>query len=153
MSIPIICLLIIVGLVMLILEILIIPGIIVGVVGFLIILWGIMSAYSDHGSLVGHIILISTIFISLVSMVFIFKSKTWNKAALQDNINSKVNVLDDVIEVGEEGVAISRLAPMGKAKFGKQLVEVSTQGEFINENSQIIVIKTEENKIFVKQLV
>jgi membrane-bound ClpP family serine protease len=72
---------------------------------------------------------------------------------LNDNITSKVNTNENEIFIGEEGITISRLAPMGKAKIGNQIVEVSTQGDFINENTKIIVIKSEESKIFVKQLV
>lgn len=153
MSIPIIVVLILIGLLMLVLEILIIPGIIVGIIGFVIVTWAITSAYSVHGSLAGHIVLLSTILLSIIIIVFIFKSKTWAKLALNQNITSKVNTNESEIFVGEEGITISRLAPMGKAKIGNQIVEVSTQGDFINENTKIIVIKSEESKIFVKQLV
>lgn len=153
MSLPIIVILILIGLIMLVLEVLVIPGIVVGIIGFLLILWGIMSAYSDHNLLTGHVVLIATIIVSIAALVYVLKSKTWNKISLNDNISSKVNVLDDVVEVNDEGVALSRIAPMGKAKIGTQIVEVSTQGDFINENSRIIVFRIEDNKIFVKQLV
>jgi len=69
---------------------------------------------------------------------------------LEAEIDSKVNVPDQNIAVGMEGKTISRLAPGGKAIFGKSTEEVFSQQEFIDENKQIVISKIEGNKIIVK---
>ena len=69
---------------------------------------------------------------------------------LKTEIDSKMNVLDENINVGMEGKTISRLAPAGKAVFETGTEEVFSQQDFIDENQQVIITKIEGNKIIVK---
>ena len=61
--------------------------------------------------------------ISIVMLVLSLRSKTWKKAMLSTSINSKVNQESDNFEIGDEGSSISRLTPMGKARFGDEFVD------------------------------
>ena len=71
---------------------------------------------------------------------------------LKTNIDSKMNEVDESkISVGMTGVAISRLAPSGTGKFGDELVEVHSFNDFIDVNSEIVIIKIDGGKIIVKQ--
>ena len=91
------------------------------------------------------------ILVVLVLGIFLFFSfNTWKPLMLEAEIDSKVNVPDQNIAVGMEGKTISRLAPGGKAIFGKSTEEVFSQQEFIDENKQIVISKIEGNKIIVK---
>lgn len=144
--------LIIVGLVFLILEVLVVPGTtVVGVVGFILMAIGIWQTYVAYGSLIGHSVLAGALVLSLGTLGLSLRSKTWKRAMLSAEIDSKVNTYDEsAIKVGDEGVTVGRLVPMGKALINDQYFEVRSMGEYIDEQTKVVVIKIEFNKIYVK---
>ena len=72
------------------------------------------------------------------------------KASLHTAIDSKVNTESQELNIGDEGITITRLS-IGKARINGNVYEVqSTQG-IIEQNSEIIVNKIEGYKIFVTQ--
>ncbi len=146
-----IILLIFVGLLLLLLEILVIPGITVaGILGFAGLFIGIWQAYSTYGAISGHITLASTVVITIVTLYFAFKSGTWKKMALKTEIDGKIDHLAGFnLEIGEIGKTISRLAPSGKALFKDSTFEVHTYGEFIDQEKEIRIISLNDNKITV----
>jgi membrane-bound ClpP family serine protease len=144
--------LIIIGLIVLALEILVIPGGIAGVIGFILIAVGIWQTYSGHGMLAGHLVLAGTFVLTVITLVLSLRSKTWKKLALSTAIDSKVNVIDhELIKTGDTGKTVSRLAPMGKALINGEFYEVSTNGDFIDQQTDIVVEKIEYSKIIVKR--
>lgn len=144
--------LIILGLFLLVVEFFMIPGItIAGIGGFLIIIYAIYSAYINHGTSAGHLTLLFTAIASIATLVFLLRARTWKRVSLETSISSKaIDELENEIQVGDEGITISRLAPMGKASIKGKTVEVSTIGELINPNTPIVVVHVETNKIIVK---
>ena len=152
MSLTVIAALIIVGLVFLILEVLVVPGTtVVGVVGFILMAIGIWQTYVAYGSLIGHSVLAGTLVLSLGALGLSLRSKTWKRAMLSAEIDSKVNTYDEsAIKVGDEGVTVGRLVPMGKALINDQYFEVRSMGDYIDEQTKVVVIKIEFNKIYVK---
>ena len=147
-----IIILILVGLLMLILEILVIPGSgIAGILGFILMAAGIWLAYTRQSIQAGHITLAVTLGVNLTGLVLVLRTKTWNKIMLKTKIDSKVRTFKSVdLKVGDKGKTVSRCAPMGKAVFNNKFFEVSALAEFIDENSDIEIIKIAGNKIFIK---
>ena len=143
-----------VGLLMLILEILVIPGSgIAGIMGFILMAAGIWLAYTRESVQAGHITLAVTLGINLIGLVLVLRTKTWKKVMLKTKIDSKVRTFKSVdLKVGDKGKTISRCAPMGKAVFYNKFFEVSALAEFIDENSDIEIVKIAGNKIFIKNL-
>ena len=142
---------ILIGILGLVLEFLVVPGGIVGVVSGLVIAGGIGMAYYKYGVLAGNITLIVTVVGILVGIFFLLRSRTWKKLMLNTQIDSKVNeVYEAKIKVGSVGVTVSRLAPGGMACFDGEVAEVFSAHDFIDENQQVIVLKIEGNKITVK---
>lgn len=149
---PIIIILILIGLLMLILEILVLPGGVAGVVGFCLMVAGIWTAYTNEGNFAGNLTLIITLAINIIGLILALRSKTWKKAMLSAKIDSRVNVVDPSdLSIGEIGRTISRCAPMGKAIFKDKYFEVSTNTEFIDQDVEIEILKIEGKKIIVKQ--
>ena len=144
---------IIIGLAVLALEILVIPGMgIAGVIGFILIAVGVWQAYAGYGMLAGHLVLGSTLVLTVLTLVLSLRGKTWHRLALTTAIDSKVNVIDtEKIKPGDTGVTVSRLAPMGKALINGEFYEVSTDGDFIDPKTEILVLKIEYNKVIVKR--
>lgn len=149
-----IAVLIIIGLLLLVLEILVIPGTgIVGVLGFGCLVFGIYQTYVTFGNTAGHITVASTAFLSFIAIYLSIRSNTWKKLSLKSEIKSQVNLIDEkVLHVGDKGMAIARLAPSGKARINDELFEVHTYNLFVDENTEIEVIKIEANKVWVKPI-
>ncbi len=148
----IIAILIVIGFLFLLLEILVLPGTnVAGFIGFALVAVGVWQAYATHGNLAGSLTLGGSVIFSGVALYYSLKSGTWKRAALKKSIDSKVNVIDETkIKIGDSGKTVSRLAPMGKAIINSIYFEVKTQGEFIDEGTNIEVINIDFNKITVK---
>lgn len=142
--------LIIIGLFLIVLEVLIIPGGVVGVIALGLIAVGIYSIYVEEGNMAGHIALGATIVGGIAIVWYTLKSGAWNKIALHSVIDGKTNVIDhNLLKVGDIGVAISDIRPMGNALFGDEKYEVSSEGDKIAVHSKVEIIKIEGNKIYV----
>ena len=151
MSWTIIILLIAFGLLAVVLDFLLIPGGVVAIIGALMEIAGVSGAYASQGAKAGTITLVITLVVSILVIVLILNSKTWKKCALDTSIESKVNEFDQQkVFVGSEGKTISRLAPSGKAIFNGDTVEVASEYGLIDEDREVVVVKVEGNKIFVK---
>lgn len=149
-----IVIIILLGIFLLLLEFLVIPGITVfGIGGFVFILTGIGSSYYFHGPMAGHITLASTAVLSVLSLYFTFKQQTWKRLGLKTNINSKVEPFDTgLIHMGDKGKTITRLAPMGKVEINGIICEAKSTGQFIHENTDVEVLEILSTQIIVKPL-
>lgn len=145
--------LILVGLLMMILEVLVIPGSgFAGIIGFILMAAGVYLAYSREGVMAGHITLASTLTINIVGLILTLRSKTWKKATLKAVNSGKVNIIEEgKLVIGQKGVTISRCAPMGKANFNDSYYEVSTLSDFVDENVEVEIIRIAGNKIYIKK--
>lgn len=68
-----------------------------------------------------------------------------------DSIDEPVEKNYDELE-GQEGVAKTMLRPSGIAIINDDRLQVQTEGQIIETNARIRVIKVEGNKIFVEQI-
>ncbi len=146
--------LILVGILMLLLEILVIPGSgVAGIIGFGLMVAGIWLAYARIDVRAGHITLGVTVGVNIIGLLIALRSKTWSKAMLKTKIEGKVRTIDKGnLSIGDLGVTVSRCAPMGKALFNNNFFEVSAYSDFIDEERKIEILKISGNKIFVKPL-
>jgi membrane-bound ClpP family serine protease len=144
--------LLLLGVLLLLLEILFVPGTtIVGVGGVILLAIGIFLAYEYLGTTAGHVSLASCLAITFLSLVVLLKGQTWKRMALDTTVEGKsVGQVENMVSLGDVGVSISRLNPMGKALFGARILEVTTAGEFVDAEKKIEVIKVQQNKITVK---
>ncbi|MBR8537950.1 hypothetical protein KDU71_20445 [Carboxylicivirga sediminis] len=152
MSALVIILIILLGLFLLILEFFVFPGVtFAGIGGFIFTAGGIFLAYQGYGNTYGNIALVSTLFVGIVILVLSFRSKTWNRLMLHSQVDGKVETVDeDTIHAGDEGVAITRLNPIGKVMINDEVLEGRCPGHFIDENSQITVKEVYKTYIIVK---
>ncbi|WP_294142087.1 hypothetical protein [uncultured Sanguibacteroides sp.] len=143
--------LILIGFVLLIMEFLVFPGVnVAGIIGFLCIGVAIYMAYSNMGVWEGHFTLLGTAVGGIGITYYALRSKTWKRLQLNTQIDGTVEGIDHSIREGDTGLCLGRLAPMGKVKVGDYVVEGQSQSGYINENSEVVVIKVLKNKIIVK---
>ena len=152
MSILAIILLIILGLVLLLLEFVVLPGItIAGVGGFLLLAGSVFIAFAELGKVPGFITLAVVLILSPLMVYYFFKSRAGKKMILDSKIDSKVeNSTPGNFAVGDTGSTIGRLAPTGKIKINGEVVEAQSSGEYINEQTEIQIVKIHFNKIVVE---
>lgn len=152
MSLMAVIIIIVLGIILLLLEFLIFPGVTVfGIGGFLFILFGIGAAYYYQGVQTGNYALLITIVLSLITIVFLFKQKVWKKVGLESSIVSR-NVPYDIerIHEGDPGKTVTRLAPIGKVIVNDVICEGKSLSGFIDENMDIVVVKVLQTQIIVK---
>lgn len=144
--------LIVVGIVFLLLEILVVPGAtVVGLFGLALVVAGVVVSFNHYGVETGVITLAGTLVTSLIAIGVALRSNTWKKAMHSSALEGRVNVVEaDKVVKGDEGIAITRLNPMGKALIKDEYYEVRSLDNLISENTPITVIKVEGNKIIVK---
>jgi membrane-bound serine protease (ClpP class) len=56
------------------------------------------------------------------------------------------------LEVGDTGIAITKLRPAGQGRFGDSVVDVVTEGDFIEREQKIKIIQIQGNRVVVKQI-
>ena len=157
-----------VGVGLLILEAFVIPGFgIAGISGIIFILASFVL------SLIGHIGSVDTAeilnAISLVGVSFILafilvlpimkllpKTRTFQKLVLNTAEKTKEGFRSTPKHyeqfIGQVGVSLSPLRPAGIAQIDDNRLDVVAEGEFIEQNSEIKVVKVEGYKIIVRQV-
>ena len=118
--------LILVGLVLIFAEILLIPGVgVAGILGLLSMGGSCFYAFHEMGTTTGIIITVINALLIVGLTVWVLRAKTWKRFTLDTNIDSKAFSLEGAkIAIGDRGRTITRLAPMGTARFGEDTYEV-----------------------------
>ena len=85
------------------------------------------------------------------SFVWLLRSKSFSRVALKTDIDSKlVSSRDLGIVPGDEGLTLSRLAPIGKARINGITVEAKSMDELIDENTPVEVLRVDGYNVIVK---
>ncbi len=146
-----IILLVLVGLVLIYLELIFVPGTtFVGIIGLIMTGVGIYIAFEKHGDSVGYMVLGGSFLVTIVGLVYSFKAKTWDRFALKESNKAHVNQnYTEGLEVDMTGLAISDLKPIGKAEFKDKAYEVTSHGHLIESGEEVRIIRIDRNKIIV----
>lgn len=146
--------LIFVGLVLIFAEILLVPGVgIAGVLGLLSMGGSCFYAFSEFGTTTGIIVSVVNAVLIVALTIWVLRAKTWKRMSLETNIDSKaVSSESSMISVGDQGKTLTRLAPMGSARFGNYVVEVKALEGMLDPDVLVEVVLIEDNKIYVKPL-
>lgn len=142
--------LLIIGLLLLFAEILLIPGVgIAGVLGLVSLGGSCLYAFNQMGGTVGAIVTAVNVALVVGLSIYVLRAKTWKRLSLDTNIDSKA-VADTGLAVGDRGVTVSRLAPMGSVRFDTELVEVKALEGFVDPEVEVEIVLMEDGKIYVK---
>jgi membrane-bound ClpP family serine protease len=149
-----IVLLIFLGIVLLLIEFAVIPGVtIAGIGGFLLLAASVYIAFVDLGNVAGFITLAVVLIISPIFIYYFFNSRAGKKMILDSEIDGVIeNFNHDKLKVGDTGKTIGRLAPMGKIKVNGEVAEAQSNGSFIDHQTAIRIIKIQQNKIIVEPI-
>lgn len=155
-----------IGILLLLLEILVIPGFgITGISGIVLILLGIYLSLVKHPLDVGgkaqvysalstlSLSIILTFIIVVLTWKFLPKTGLWKRIILDFSETKRAGFqLTPSFEqyLGKSGKSLTVLRPTGRALIKGNTLDVITEGEFIDKDKEIKVVKVEGNKIIVK---
>jgi membrane-bound ClpP family serine protease len=146
-----IILFIVLGVVLMLLEILVIPGTTVAGFGALVLLGlGVYFSYTSYGIQTGHFVLGGTLLFLVISLVFSLRARTWKRFMLNSSVDGQVNTIETEVKTGDTGTSVSSLNPMGKVLINGEYYEARAINVLIDPNTQVIVTKIEGNILIVK---
>lgn len=154
MDILIIVSLIVAGLLLFAIEVFLIPGIsLAGLASAGCILYANYYAFDTLGTLPGVITLVVSALGIIAVTVWFMRSETVDKLSLKKTIDYRPEPLKDLdLKVGDEGVAITRLALIGNAEFNGHIIEVRSADGFIDEKCRIRVERILDGVVMVQKV-
>ena len=144
--------LLIIGLILLMVEMLFIPGTtVVGILGFLVSLAGVAYAFLTFENNTALWITAIAAIVNLVAVWYGFSSGVWNRFSLKSSMSGGAfDGRTDGLQIGMRGKAISDIKPFGKIILDEKIYEVKSEEGFIEVGKNVEIIKIENNKILVK---
>ncbi len=143
--------LILVGIVLIIAEILLIPGVgVAGILGLLSMGGSCWYAFYEFGNVSGGIVSGVTAFVLVAFSVIVLSANTLKRMTLDTRIESKVNQVSVELHVSDKGRTVTRLAPMGSARFDDEIVEVKALEGMIAPDVEVEICMIEDDKIYVR---
>ena len=133
-------------------EIFLLPGLtIAGIAGTLFAIGGVAYAYTI-GMTVGNVTLGSSVVTFGGIFLWLLRSNSFQRVSLKTNIESTVESPRNMdLNVGDEGMTLSRLAPIGKARFRNITIEAKSTNEFIDENTPVVIVRIEGYNVIVEK--
>lgn len=144
------------GILLLILEVFVIPGFgFAGVSGIISIAFSIFLASSGNPDILRALVyaIIATVVIAFFLLRYVFKQRAWNKLILGTNQNKESGYVasTNLSQLkGKTGIALTVLRPAGIILIGDQKVDALSEGDYINANTPIKVVKVEGTAVYVR---
>lgn len=136
-----------------IIEIFFTPGFgMAGVVSIICALIDTVLIYQNYGLGWAVTAVVAGVALLAIALRWMAKSKTFDRMALHTSIDSTAATQAQLsVSVGDRGKAVTRLALVGNAEIGGNIVEVKSSGEFINPGIPVRVVSVSEANITVEQ--
>ncbi len=149
-----IVLLIFFGLLFLIAELVLLPGVSIGALLSLVCYGSsIYLAFRDHDPLTGCIVVGAILVLSLVAVIVSLRAKTWQRFSLNQKIPaSSMPEPEKELQLGTRGKCVSRLSPMGKVEIDGRMYEAKSQDVYIDPRSEVEVVGFENFSVIVRKI-
>jgi membrane-bound serine protease (ClpP class) len=147
--------LLILGFVLILLEIFVIPGFnIFGLMGLLTLVAGVGHAYLNLGVWPAAGVATLGLLGTGILLYVMVRARAWDRMVLH-SATSREQGYDSVEPgreelLGQQGQALSDLRPSGRAQFGESVVDVISEGGFIEHGAAIEVIRVAGSKVVVQ---
>lgn len=147
-------LIVLVATLLLVVEVMLIPGFgFTGILGAAAMIGAVAYSFFVIGSLAGWITLLVTIAICVALFVWALYGKSLDKVALKKKIESTVKE-DELtrFSVGDKGVSRTRLALIGEAEINGLIVEVKSESGLIDEGRPVEIVRISGDTVFVRNI-
>lgn len=149
-----IVILVLFGLLFLIAEIVLLPGVSVGALLSLVCYGSsIYLAFRDYGPVAGVVVVLIILVLSAVATFLSLRAKTWQRFSLRQEIDSSsMPAPATELKVGDRGTTLSRLSPMGKIEVGGRIYEAKSLGAYVDPRREVEVVGFENFSVIVKKV-
>ena len=149
-----IVLLILLGVLFLVAELVFLSGSCVGTILSIVCYGGAAwLAFSQFGHVTGIVVVVVIALVSLVATIISLRAKTWQRLSLSQEIDaSSMEQPETHLKVGDKGVTVSRLSPMGKVEIGGSIYEAKSMDAYIDPKTEIEVTGFENFNVIVRKL-
>ena len=146
--------LVLLGLFFLVAELVFLPGAALGVILSLAsYAAATYFAFVRIGMVGGFITLGIIIVLSLIATIISLRAKTWQRFALKNKVEGQsMQTPAEEVKIGDCGVTISRLSPMGKVLIGGKEYEAKSNEAYIDQRTEVTVTGFENFTIIVKSI-
>jgi membrane-bound ClpP family serine protease len=153
MTIALIIVMIVIGMALIVVEALVLPGVTVaGIGGLLLIAGSVFLTFRWFGNTAGACSLAGSSLLFIIFLIYALRAKTWDRLSLHAEIGGRVNEANTGdIKVGDSGMTVSRLAPIGKILVGGKIMEGKSEFGLIDENSEIEVVQISGPTVTVRK--
>ncbi|HLU88190.1 MAG TPA: NfeD family protein [Cyclobacteriaceae bacterium] len=145
--------LLLLGMTLVLVEVLFIPGFTVaGVLGIVATGAGIYYAFQAFDPQTAIIVLIIAVSSNFVLIFIGFRAGVWKNVSLKDTMTSRS--FDDRLlglEVGQKGVTVSDFKPYGKVEIGDRIYEAKSAVGFLSPGTEVYIEKLENNRIIINK--
>jgi membrane-bound ClpP family serine protease len=147
-------LLLLLGIVLLIVEFMLIPGATIAGIGSVLAFGtAVYLSFQYWGTFAGFIVLAVVLIFVPVMLYLLFKGRAVRPMMLETDISGKVETFDnEMIHVGDTGITIGRLVPTGMVKINGLTIEARSKGIYIDPKTDIRVIKIDRNSVIVEPI-
>lgn len=165
-------LLLAIGVVLLAIELFVTPGFgIIGIAGILVMITGMILSLQDFvipkpefpwqaKKLIDNLLTVLSSFLGSILLIILFFRYVLPKLGtviqgpyLQETLsNARVDSeMDNILEVGQTGIAYSDLHPAGRAIFNGEIKDVVSEGDFIEKDTEVRVVEINGNRTVVSR--
>lgn len=147
-------LLILFGLLFLVAELVLLPGISVGAL-LALICYGssVYLAWTEYGMVGAGIVLFIVLVLSLVVTFLSLRAKTWQRFSLRQEIrSSSMPAPAEELRIGDRGKTLSRLSPMGKIEVGGSIYEAKSLDAYVDPQREVEIVGFENFSVIVKPI-
>lgn len=145
--------LIITGILLLVAELVLLPGVsLAGICALCAYSGAIYAAFTKYGTTGGVIVITIIIAVSIVATVISLRAKTWQKLSLKDSVDGTSQPLpENEVAVGDKGITVTRLAPSGNISINEKTYEAKSSGDiYVDPRTDVEVVGFENFTIIVK---
>jgi membrane-bound ClpP family serine protease len=147
--------LLILGAILLVAELVLLPGLSVAGIGALISYGvAIYLGFENYGTNGGLIVIGAVVVLSVAMIAISMRARTWRKLALHSEIDGVSQERpEEHVKIGAKGQTVTRLAPMGKVTVDGKTYEAKSLGDkFLDPDKDVEVVGYENFNIVVKPL-
>ena len=145
--------LVMVGILFILIEFLLTPGIgIAGIIGLASFIGSCVYAFMVQGTTAGTITT-AVVAVIVVLLVWMLRGKSYKRLELKAETDAKTNLEAESLSVGDEGKTLTRLAPMGTVRFEKLSCEAKSEDNtMLDPGTRVVISAIEDNRVIVKPI-
>jgi membrane-bound serine protease (ClpP class) len=143
------------GILVIIAEIILPSGGILSILATGLFGYSLFIVFTQISSSAGMVFVIADLILIPILVYFGLKFLAKSPVALRKKLSKEDGVTsqdpDQAAYLGRQGVAVSDLRPSGVVIVGDERLDVVTRGEYVEKQTEIIVIAVRGNQIIVKE--